>query len=514
MQCCGGFKEQNLLGMLNPNMPSNLILGIGSFLNAAETVTGKIRTSSCAESSTEFAALGNGAKAVEANGAPVDQKSVLVNGTQTGKPNAVSTELLSSSLLKTSHSKLRRAARRRSATVPHVVPALHPAQRAAAVPRAQAAPFLRCSPRRSRRSAASPQPAGLPYSAAHGLSDYFSIIDLQTRRTIGTGHERGGLYFLDTTPHVDARALSASGSPLQWHSRLGHPSLPTLQKILPIDSAHLECESCELAPRVFGCVYFVHIHSPSLDKLSPRSVKCIFLGYSRTQKGYRCYDPQSRRSFTFADVTFFEFTPFYSPQSSVVVPPPSVPLLVPTLFVPPHTEPPIRLLQVYSRHNCSTNTTLIVPPDLPPTAAPGNPSATPANDLPIALWKSWKIAMDDEMSALISMGTWELVEVPPNADIVAYRWVFTLKFRADGTLERYKARLVAKGFTQTYGVDYFETFSPVARLNSIHVLFSLAVNLNWPMYQMNIKNAFLYGDLNETAYMEQPPGYVAQGEKQ
>ncbi|KAL0393252.1 UNVERIFIED_CONTAM: Retrovirus-related Pol polyprotein from transposon RE1 [Sesamum radiatum] len=415
--------------------------------------------------------------------------------------------------------------------------------------------------------------------------------DLQTRRTIGTGHERGGLYFLDTTPHIDARALSASVSPLQWHSRLGHPSLPTLQKILPIDSARLECESCKLekcfgllmpstvlngdtlysclfpdkplfgiAPRVFGCVCFVHIHSPSLDKLSPRSVKCIFLGYSRTQKGYRCYDPQSRRSFTFADVTFFKFTPFYSPQSSVVIPPPSVPLPVPTLSVPPHTEPPIRPLQVYSRRNRSTNTTLIVPPDLPPTAALGNPSATPANDLPIALWKgkrsciahplanflsfqnlnrnyrafsvsfssvsipntycealrhpAWKIAMDDEMSALISMGTWELVEVPPNADIVAYRWVFTLKFRANGTLERYKARLVAKGFTQTYGVDYFETFSPVARLNSIHVLVSLAVNLNWPMYQMDIKNAFLYGDLNETVYMEQPPGYVAQGEKQ
>ncbi|KAK4388463.1 Retrovirus-related Pol polyprotein from transposon RE2 [Sesamum angolense] len=124
------------------------------------------------------------------------------------------------------------------------------------------------------------------------------------------------------------------------------------------------------------------------------------------------------------------------------------------------------------------------------------------------------MAIDDEMSALISRETWELVEVPPDTDVVAYRWVFTLKFRADGTLERYKARLVAKGFTQTYGVDYFETFSPVARLNSIRVLFSLAVNLKWTMYQMDIKNAFLYGDLNETVYMEQPSGYVAQGEKQ
>ncbi|KAL0296304.1 UNVERIFIED_CONTAM: Copia protein [Sesamum radiatum] len=123
------------------------------------------------------------------------------------------------------------------------------------------------------------------------------------------------------------------------------------------------------------------------------------------------------------------------------------------------------------------------------------------------------MAMDDEnvCSRQGDMGTCGRT---PNADIVACRWVFTLKFRADGTLERYKARLVAKGFTQTYGVDYFETFSPVACLNSIRVLFSLTVNLSWPMYQMDIKNAFLYGDLNETVYMEQPPGYVAQGEKQ
>ncbi|KAK4402403.1 Retrovirus-related Pol polyprotein from transposon RE1 [Sesamum angolense] len=70
--------------------------------------------------------------------------------------------------------------------------------------------------------------------------------DLQTRRTIGGGHERGGLYFLNTSPRIDARALSASVSPLQWHCRLGHPSLPTLQKVLPIKSSRLACESCEL----------------------------------------------------------------------------------------------------------------------------------------------------------------------------------------------------------------------------------------------------------------------------
>ncbi|KAK4387234.1 Retrovirus-related Pol polyprotein from transposon RE2 [Sesamum angolense] len=75
---------------------------------------------------------------------------------------------------------------------------------------------------------------------------YCVFQDLQTQRTIGGGHERGGLYFLDTSPPIDARALFASVSPLQWHCRLGHPSLPILKKVLPIELACLECESCEL----------------------------------------------------------------------------------------------------------------------------------------------------------------------------------------------------------------------------------------------------------------------------
>ena len=119
----------------------------------------------------------------------------------------------------------------------------------------------------------------------------------------------------------------------------------------------------------------------------------------------------------------------------------------------------------------------------------------------------WKAAMDDEMKALLKNDTWEMVDLPREKKIVGCKWVYTLKYKSNGSLDRYKARLVARGYTQTYGIDYQETFSPVARINTIRILISLAINLDWPLYQYDIKNAFLHGELNEEIYMNIPPGY-------
>jgi hypothetical protein len=119
----------------------------------------------------------------------------------------------------------------------------------------------------------------------------------------------------------------------------------------------------------------------------------------------------------------------------------------------------------------------------------------------------WRAAMLEEMEALDKNNTWVLTSLPPNKRVVGCKWVFTVKQSSDGKIERYKARLVAKGYCQTYGVDYDETFAPVAKMNTIRTIISIAANHNWKLLRLDVKNAFLHGDLQEEVYMAIPQGF-------
>ncbi|GKV49332.1 hypothetical protein SLEP1_g56087 [Rubroshorea leprosula] len=120
----------------------------------------------------------------------------------------------------------------------------------------------------------------------------------------------------------------------------------------------------------------------------------------------------------------------------------------------------------------------------------------------------WCTAMAEEYNALLSNNTWDLVPSPPTVNIVGSRWVYRIKQKSDGTIERFKARLVAQGYTQQPGVDYDDTFSPVVKPVTIRTVLTLAISLSWPIHQLDVKNAFLNGELEQPVYMSQPPGFV------
>ena len=118
----------------------------------------------------------------------------------------------------------------------------------------------------------------------------------------------------------------------------------------------------------------------------------------------------------------------------------------------------------------------------------------------------------NRLEALHSSGTWDLVTLPVGKTLVGCRLVYTVKIGPNGRVDRLKARLVAKGYTQVYGSDYYDTFSLVVKIASIRLLLSMVVMQSWPLYQLDIKNAFFHGDLLEEVYMGQLLGFVAQEE--
>jgi hypothetical protein len=120
----------------------------------------------------------------------------------------------------------------------------------------------------------------------------------------------------------------------------------------------------------------------------------------------------------------------------------------------------------------------------------------------------WQAAMNEEFQALLKNKTWHLVPPRAGLNVIDCKWIFKLKRKADGTIDRYKARLVEKGFKQQYGVDYDDTFRPVVKPTTIHLLLSLAVSRGWSLRQIDIQNVFLHGHLDEDIFMKQSPGFA------
>lgn len=124
---------------------------------------------------------------------------------------------------------------------------------------------------------------------------------------------------------------------------------------------------------------------------------------------------------------------------------------------------------------------------------------------------NWRLAMDNENKSIEKNQTWTLTELPLGAKVIGVKWFYKTKYDEHGNIDKYKARLVAKGYSQKYGVDYTKVYAPVARMDTLRMIIALAAHKNWQIFQLDVKSAFLHGELNEDVYVEQPRGYEKKG---
>ncbi|KAM7494813.1 hypothetical protein LguiB_029422 [Lonicera macranthoides] len=257
--------------------------------------------------------------------------------------------------------------------------------------------------------------------------------------------------------------------------------------------------------RVWGCLSFVRIPDPKRSKLASRAYECVFIGYAINSKAYRFYDLKNHVIIESNDVDFFEDKfPFKLKNSGGSSLPSSSTLPTSTVHHGTSIEP---------RKSKRVRTTKDFGPDFYTYTLEDDPCTIQEalSSLDADLWQE---AINDEMDSLESNRTWHLVDLPPGCKTIGCKWILKKKLNPDGTVDKYKARLVVKGYRQRENVDLFDTYSPVTRITSIRVLIALASLHDLVVHQMDVKTAFLNGELEEEIYIEQPEGFIITGQEQ
>lgn len=310
--------------------------------------------------------------------------------------------------------------------------------------------------------------------------------------------------------------------------------------------------------RAFGCTAYVHIPKGQRTKLDPVSLKGVFVGYEAGSKAYRVLLPDRNRVVVSRDVTFNEAPS--KPAESEAVPEPAElrGVLVdvgggdgaeraPAGGDGEPVEPNDDAEEfVDARDNAEVDEAPaeeVEPAPNAPPAPPAQPGTFAGGRFPARqrqpprpYWQAhaaevelmtapntveealarpdaaeWVAAMNEEVEALLSKETYTLVELPRGKKALGVKFVFTIKRDANGNVERYKARLVVKGFLQREGVDFNEVFAPVSKHSTLRALLALVAAEDLELHQLDIKTAFLNGDLEEEVYVEQPPGFKQGG---
>ncbi|KAL2232769.1 UNVERIFIED_CONTAM: Retrovirus-related Pol polyprotein from transposon RE1 [Sesamum indicum] len=367
--------------------------------------------------------------------------------------------------------------------------------------------------------------------------------DLKTKRILALGTQLGKLYILDDKsfyPHSQNGTVERKHRHLLQVARalMFESSLPRSFWAEPPSYANL---------KTFGCLCFASNVTPHKNKFDQRAFRCIFIGYIPGQKGYKLYDLDNHVVLVSRDVVFHEHIFPYQSLTTSISPSVPIPNPIPDSPISPNTESSLPPTNSTDINISSALTPAHLPsPSVsaprrsqrhtrPPTwlsdfhchftsSVPTNPSFAlstshveflaalstvhePRTYLQAQGKVEWEQAMRDELNALEQNETCDVVDLPPGQHAIGSKWVFKVKLKPDGMVDRYKARLVAKGYNQVEGVDYFDRFSPVAKVVTVRLLFAVASSHSWPIDQIDINNAFLHGFLDEVIYMKAPDGY-------
>ncbi|GJW01215.1 retrovirus-related pol polyprotein from transposon TNT 1-94 [Tanacetum coccineum] len=279
---------------------------------------------------------------------------------------------------------------------------------------------------------------------------------------------------------------------------------------------------------IFGSPVYVMYNTQETTKLDPKSRKCLFLGYADGVKGYRLWDPTAHKVVVSRDVVFMEDKiqeneegdstarettsiqiekEFQSNDSSEAVPQHEV-------NETDESQAPTTRTLNRERRRPGWQADYVMESNVAYCllTEEGEPSTLQeALNNPDALF--WKEAMQEEIEALHKNKTWELVPLPGGRKPIGNKWVYKIKKNGDDQVERYRARLVVKGYAQKEGIDFNEIFSPVVRMTTIRVVLAMCATYDLHLEQLDVKTAFLHGNLEEEIYMLQPEDFKQKGKE-
>lgn len=284
--------------------------------------------------------------------------------------------------------------------------------------------------------------------------------------------------------------------------------------------------------KLFGCIAHAHIPKEKRKKLDDKSVKCVLFGTSEESKAYRLYDPVEKKIITSRDVLFEEDAEWdwkeeekngsneleVDEEAAVEAEPERMPRC--ETGDCSHTN--AEASEVTQERRSKTAPTWMTDYVTGEGLSEGEEELedlvmfTETTD-PVLFEdavreKKWREAMNREIESIEANETWELCELPHGFKTIGVKWVYKTKLNENGEIDKCKARLVAKGYAQKYGIDYTEVFAPVARWDTIRAILAMAAEKSWKIHQLDVKSAFLHGELTETVYVDQPQGYEKKEE--